>query len=184
MTEAERRAIEQQLHLARALASAIETALRDSSPDDVWRYSSFGVYLRRYEALASSVEQIVPITAPIDRIDLKRLPSIGNTIAIQQQELFEAARANTQILVAFLESIVDFKPSKRDEIADLLQTRLRSMVLQDPAAERDVQDAVEQLLIGRGFDKGSTYDRETGRVKVSAKETIPDFVLPTLERWH
>jgi hypothetical protein len=44
-----------------------------------------------------------------------------------------------------------------------------------------VQDTIEQLFVGRGLQKGSDYDREVGRVKVSAKEVIPDFVLPKLE---
>jgi hypothetical protein len=38
----------------------------------------------------------------------------------------------------------------------------------------------EQLLIGRGLTKGIDYDREVGRVKVSIKEVVPDFVLPKL----
>jgi len=64
-----------------------------------------------------------------------------------------------------------------DEIAalrDFLQVRLRSAVLRPPQEERDVQDAIEQVLIGRGLIKGQDYDRETGRVKVSTKEVIPD----------
>jgi hypothetical protein len=50
-----------------------------------------------------------------------------------------------------------------------------------PERERDIQDAIEQLLIGRGLEKGLDYDREVGRVKVSSKEVIPDFILPPLE---
>ncbi|MDQ3897336.1 MAG: hypothetical protein M3326_08885 [Actinomycetota bacterium] len=40
---------------------------------------------------------------------------------------------------------------------------------------------IEQLLIGRGLEKGIDYDREVGRVKVSSKEVVPDFVLPQLD---
>ena len=49
-----------------------------------------------------------------------------------------------------------------------------------PESERDVQDVVEQLLIGRGYEKGIDYDREVGRVKVSSKEVIPDFIMALL----
>ncbi|MBI2820028.1 MAG: hypothetical protein HYX73_08620 [Acidobacteria bacterium] len=35
-------------------------------------------------------------------------------------------------------------------------------------------------MIGRGMSKGSDYDRETGRVKFSSKEVIPDFIFPKL----
>ena len=41
-------------------------------------------------------------------------------------------------------------------------------------------DAPIQLLIGRGLTKGIDYDREVGRVKVSIKEVVPDFILPKL----
>ncbi len=52
--------------------------------------------------------------------------------------------------------------------------------MRPPEKERDVQDAIELLLIGKGYLKGLDYDREVGRVKVSAKEVIPDFHLPKL----
>ena len=50
----------------------------------------------------------------------------------------------------------------------------------EPALEVEVQNAIEQLLIGRGYQKGIDYDREVGRVKVSIKEVIPDFIFPRL----
>jgi hypothetical protein len=50
-------------------------------------------------------------------------------------------------------------------------------MLHKPEKERDVQDVVEQLLIGRGMEKGLDYDRESGRVRYSSKEVIPDFNL-------
>jgi hypothetical protein len=49
-----------------------------------------------------------------------------------------------------------------------------------PAGESDVQNAVEALLVGRGMVKGTGYDRETGRVKTSGKESVPDFIFPYL----
>ena len=54
-------------------------------------------------------------------------------------------------------------------------------MLESPNIEKDVQDTVERLLIGRGLQKGQDYDRETGRVKVSSKESIPDFIFPKLD---
>lgn len=66
------------------------------------------------------------------------------------------------------------------EIADFLQANLWRGVIERPERERDVQNVVEQLLIGRGLEKGIDYDREVGRVKVSSKEVVPDFVLPQL----
>jgi hypothetical protein len=51
---------------------------------------------------------------------------------------------------------------------------------QTPSDERQVQDALEYILVGRGTEKGLDYDRETGRVKVSVKE-LPDFIFPLLD---
>jgi hypothetical protein len=36
------------------------------------------------------------------------------------------------------------------------------------------------LFIGRGLSRGTDYDREAGRVRVSAKEVVPDFIFPRL----
>ncbi len=47
--------------------------------------------------------------------------------------------------------------------------------------EGEVQNAIETLFVGRGMVKGLDYDRETGRVKTSGKESIPDFVLSNLQ---
>ena len=49
------------------------------------------------------------------------------------------------------------------------------------SVKQDVQDTIEQLLIGRGLEKGLDYDREVGRVKVSSKEVIPDSTFHPLE---
>lgn len=43
-----------------------------------------------------------------------------------------------------------------------------------------MQDAVETLLVGRGLKKGEEYDREVGRVKVSIREAVPDFIFHRL----
>jgi hypothetical protein len=63
-------------------------------------------------------------------------------------------------------------------ILNLLQSRVRSAVMKKPESEKDVQDVVEQLLIGYGLTKGGDYDREVGPIKVSSKEVIPDFIFP------
>jgi hypothetical protein len=57
---------------------------------------------------------------------------------------------------------------------------LRKVIFEEPRTERDVQNAVEQLLVGRGLSRGVDYEREKGRVKVSIKETVPDFIVRRL----
>ena len=86
-----------------------------------------------------------------------------------------------RILKAYLENRVNPKEKRVVDIADFLQANLRRAMHARPERERDVQDTLEKLLIGRGLEKGVEYDREVGRVKFSSKEFIPDFILPTLE---
>ena len=60
-------------------------------------------------------------------------------------------------------------------------SKLRPAMLSgNPEAEKEVQNTIEKMLIGRGMQKGVDYDRETGRIKHSGKESIPDFVFRPL----
>ena len=58
---------------------------------------------------------------------------------------------------------------------------LRRVIFKRPETETDVQNAIESLLVGRGYQKPLNYDRETGRVKFSGKEFVPDFVFKTYD---
>ncbi|ACL17148.1 PD-(D/E)XK nuclease domain-containing protein [Methanosphaerula palustris] len=93
---------------------------------------------------------------------------------IAQQEILSAIKVKLQIRE------LDEKTPEYREIIDFLQTKVRSAILEEPKKEKDIQDVVEQLLIGRGLTKGHDYDREVGRFKASAKEYIPDFIFPRL----
>ena len=56
----------------------------------------------------------------------------------------------------------------RRALTDFFQSHMRPAMMKQPENEKDVQDTVEALLIGRGLQKGQEYDRETGRVKMSS----------------
>lgn len=152
-------------------------AIRATDPGDPWRFTSYKQYMRKYNDLVASVTAVEPISAPVDRYNLDAVPGFGDTIGMQQQGYFEDVRANLSILRAYLQNRVNPKSERIAGIADFLEARLRRAMLERPDRENDVQDVIEQLLIGRGMEKGLHYDRESGRVKYSAKEVIPDFVL-------
>jgi REase_DpnII-MboI len=109
------------------------------------------------------------------------MPGSTNSLAMVQQELYEAVRVNLHVLKAYLTDRVGLRADRVIELADFFQANVRRGVLRPPERERDVQHAVELLLIGRGLQKGTDYDREVGRAKVSSKEVIPDFVLVPLK---
>jgi len=167
--------------MAEALLEGMDAAVRLSDPTDVWRFASYLEYMRKYNQVLDAVVALEPIQAPVDRYNLEAVPTKLDTIAMQQQGYFESVRGNLLILRAYLTNRVQPRSERVTELADFLQANLRRATLRLPESERDVQDTIEQLFVGRGLEKGSDYDREVGRVKVSSKEVIPDFVLPKLE---
>ena len=169
------------LRMTEALLDAMVAAVQSSDPTNVWKYASYKTYMRKSNDIVALADSIEPIDAPVDVFDMEKVPSLGDTIVPQQQHYFEMARANLQILKAYLSNRVNPKEERVVGIADFLEANVRRAMLERPERERDVQDVIEQLLIGRGMEKGVHYDREVGHVKVSSKEVIPDFILPPLE---
>lgn len=86
--------------------------------------------------------------------------------------------ADTLILSGILSAYALDASAPVSKIQDLLTANLRKVIFQRPDREVDVQNAIEALLVGRGYQKGVTYDREAGKINFSGKEFIPDFVFP------
>ncbi|MFZ0548221.1 MAG: hypothetical protein WAM60_22435 [Candidatus Promineifilaceae bacterium] len=167
------------LGAAEALRDSMISSVR-SDGGSVWKYSGYKIFMRKYNQLAKAVAKVVPVDAIVDIYDLDRVLSGGDTIAFQQKEYFDSVFTDLLILTSFLESKVGVKTDRIQSLKDFFQANLRRALFTKPEREVDVQNAIEQLLIGRGMVKGVDYDRETGRVKVSIKEVIPDFLLPKL----
>ena len=157
----------------------MNTSLR-ADPNNVWKYAGYWQYIRKYNQLIDAISQFMQLNTIVDRYNLEKIPGSGGTVADQQKSLFESVHANLSILKAYLESKLDLKTEEIVNLENFLQVNLRKAIFRTPEKESDIQDALEQLLIGRGLTKGLDYDRETGRVKVSVKEVIPDFIFPKL----
>jgi len=172
--------LKEYLSFTNALLDSMDQSLKASSESDVWKHSSYQTYMRKYNSLVKEVAAVTSGTAMLDLYNLDKVPSMGNTIAIQQKGYFDSVHSNLSILKAFLENKIGLKEDKTLQIKDFLQANLRRAMFDRPDKEVQVQDVVEQLLIGRGMEKGVDYDRETGRVKVSIKEVVPDFIFQKL----
>ena len=162
-----------------ALLESMETSVSADS-ESVWKYAGYKQYTRKYNQLITALSKIMKIDAIVDFYDVEKIPDAGKTWAIYQKEVFESIHANLSILRAYLERKIDLKADEVTNLRNFLQANLRKVVFDMPDREIDVQNAVEQLLIGRGLTKGLDYDRETGRVKVSIKEVVPDFIFQRL----
>jgi hypothetical protein len=149
-----------------ALKTSMEHALQ-SDPNAVWRHAGYRDYMRKYNHVVAYVGQLTPVNAPIDTYDLDAVPHWGDTVMPQQKRLFESVHANLAILEAWLRARVDLPAEQAESLKNFFEANLRRAIFETPTHERDVQNAIEQLLIGRGLTKGIDYDREVGRVKVS-----------------
>jgi len=168
------------LAFTNALLDSMEQSIKAVSESNVWKHTSYETYMRKYNALVQEVAKSASGTNLLDVYNLEKVPTMGNTIAIQQKGYFDSVHANLSILKAFLENKIGVKEDQVLQIKDFLQANLRRAVFSTPEKEVQVQETIEQLLIGKGMEKGVDYDREVGRVKVSIKEVIPDFIFQKL----
>lgn len=168
------------LYYTQALIESMQASVRGQE-HDVWRYSSYREYISKYNQVLTEAMKIINRNIPIDYYELHKIPKNVDTLAMEQKSLFDSVHTNLLILRAYLENELDLKKGEVTNLKDFFQANLRRAVIRTPTCETDIQDVTEQLLIGRGLAKGIDYDRETGRVKVSIKEVIPDFVLYRLD---
>lgn len=180
MEEMKRKQLREFLRLIDALLRSMEVCLRGEDPANVWKHGGYKQFARKYNQILEEVAKKLSLPPTLDMFNLDKIPDGGKTIAYQQKEIFEAVHANASILKAYIESQLGVVEDETTALRDFLQARLRSAILRPPEKEREIQDTIEQLLIGRGLLKGLDYDREVGRIKFSAKEVIPDFVFPKL----
>lgn len=181
MAKVNKDALREYLHWTDALLKSMEVALRGEAPTNVWKYGGYKQFARKYNQILTEVSRNVPLPPILDYFNLDQIPGGGDTLAFQQKEVFEAVHANASVLKGFLESKIGIVEDETAAMRDFFQARLRTAVFSAPEKECKIQDAVEKLLIGRGLQKGQDYDREVGRVKISAKEAVPDFIIMKLD---
>jgi hypothetical protein len=173
-----------QLKLLLSNANALLDAMRYSTSTatgeaaNVGKYSAYKTFLRKYNELAKQSAPLLTNPALLDGFDLTKIKGSFDTTWIQQKELFELAYSNTALMKSLLEAEIGYAEDETRSLTDFIQGTLRKALFGVPAGESDVQNAVEALLVGRGMVKGTGYDRETGRVKTSGKESVPDFIFP------
>jgi hypothetical protein len=163
-----------------ALVTSMETAVH-SDPNNIWKYSGYKQFPRKYNELVSYLNSKIKLPPIIDLYNLDNIAGEGDTVVGQQISIFNSVHANACVLRAYLRGISGVDTDETQSLVDFLRARLRSAIFERPSREKEIQNAIEQLLIGRGLLKGQDYDREVGRVKISAKESTPDFIFAKLD---
>jgi hypothetical protein len=163
-----------------AFMRGMDAAVRVDDKHSLWRHAGFKDFARKYNDLVRLVAADVKLPPLFDLYDIGKIPGNADSLPFQRKEIFDNVYANLSLLKGVLENELGLEDDEIQALRDFFQSRLRSAVLKTPERESDIQDAVETLLIGRGLQKGVDYDREVGRIKVSVKEVIPDFILNRL----
>lgn len=175
--------LKQLLSNANALLEAMRYSTTTASGEyaNLGRWSSYKTFLRKYNELAKQATALLPNTAMLDLISLEKIRGSGDTTWTVQKEFFEMAYSNTALLKSLLENAIGYVEDETHKLADFVQANLRKTVFTVPERETEIQNGIEALFVGRGMAKGTDYDRETGRVKMSGKEWVPDFIIPRLK---
>lgn len=145
------------------------------------RYASYHTFMRKHNDLARRAATLLPDATLLDAFDLAKIRDMNDTTWPEQKAYFEAVYANASLLKSLLEGAIGYAEDESHSLKDFIHANLRRAVYTEPEKELEVQNAVESLMIGRGMERGTDYDRETGRVKTSGKESVPDFILPRLK---
>ena len=162
---------------AEALKRAMDNVMVGTTPDHAkWgAVNSFiGIYNRYARMFNTNTGQSAVI------FDEGRLKPSGDTVWAIQKQHFDQLYAELLILMSNLSEFDTGLSFSISGLTDLLSTNLRKVIFEKPDTELQVQNAVETLLVGRGYQKGVHYDRESGRVRFSGKDFIPDFNFHSL----
>ena len=157
--------------------------LNDSSTNESGRYSPFKTYAEEHRFLACEVCKTLNLdlnTVKIHFYDTRKMKGWADTVWPQQKEIIDSLVVFTDILIALLEKEIDFIDDEYTNLENFIKNRLRNIIFTQPQKEIEVQNAIETLFVGKGWNKGIDYDRETGKFVFSGKEYIPDFIIPKL----
>lgn len=156
--------------------------LNDSSADVSGRYAAFKTYAKEYNYLADEVRNFLKLySTRIMYFDVDKMKGWADTLWPQQKEVIDSLLIFTDSLIALLEKEIGFIDDEYTNLENFIKNKLRSLMFSKPEREIEVQNAIESLLIGKGWNKGIDYDRETGKIEFSGKEYIPDFIVSKLD---
>ncbi len=157
---------------------SLEEIMNNNETMEVNRYASFKSFAYMYNSLISKFTLNFPeLSKELIVLEIDKMGSYGSTVWPQQKEYMETILLLARMFRSYIDSQSIYADSEIDNLYDFFHSKIRSAIFTAPSREQEVQDAVELLLIGRGFEKGVDYDRESGKLEFSGKEYIPDFVI-------
>ena len=174
--------LEHILAMARALLASMNSVIASvPKGSSVWHFNSYEHYARQYNRLAKAVFDLIPDASDLLRYyDIDKIPGSGDTHHIQQHGIFQNVHGNLSMLCAWIDSELGNESSSSEvrSLVDFFHSSLRPAMLSgNPDREKEVQNTVERILIGRGMQKGTDYDRETGQGEIRHQRISPGFCV-------
>ena len=164
-----------------ALKESMLRTLNDALSPQTGRYAAFKTYAEEYTNLVFQIAKIIDLSCENPKVyEFDTMNGWTNTLWPEQKEVIESVVVYTDILISLLENEVDFVNDEYSNLENFIKTKLRTVMFEQPTKEKDVQNAIEMLFVGKGWNKGIDYDRESGKFEFSGKEYIPDFVVKKL----
>lgn len=164
----------------KAFRDTVQDILNNNNAAEHSRYVAYKDMAHIYNHFAEQVKGVLKIPSMIYTFNVDEMPGFADTLWGMQKKTLEQVLISSKMLCASLEGSVDFADDEFDNLENFIFSRLRTVIFSKPEKEIEVQNAVESLLLGRGLNKGTDYDRESGKFEFSGKEYIPDFIIPKL----
>jgi hypothetical protein len=138
-------------------------------------YVSYYVFQRRYSQLHAQVctEMGLP-SLPIGEPVGYKHPY--DTLQVSWPGYLEDVIVEIGQLLAYLENYLGVPIKVTSKLVEDIDDKLRAIIRKKPEDEREVQDAVENLLIAKDYE----YNREKVSIPYSTKHYVPDFTFDTL----
>jgi len=161
------------------LEKTIEQILNNKETVEANRYVSFMNIRKHYNDLA-----IIAKNNGLDHgafytyTDIKEEHNHFNTFWSTQKATIEGVLIKTRLLISLVEGNLDFVDDELKNLQNFIEISLRQTIYEEPKKEKEIQNAIEILFMGRGYKKGIEYERESGKFVFSGKEYIPDFIFP------
>jgi len=137
-------------------------------------YGGYPFYTEEYNRLLKFTAEADPAVTEYFRfIDLREDRDPEVVLPTTWPSYAEQAAGSLNSLTSYLQSKLGKKQQEYEQIIDLIRANLRPAIYEDPAHEREVQNALETIFRARNLD----FRREQAMVPYSTKRYIPDFTF-------
>lgn len=177
----ETREIKVLLNQIKAFENTVEAIINNKEAAEHSRYISYRDMAKMYNDLVELVKQKMKVSGMFYTFNIENMATCHNTLWGDQKRILEQVLISSKMLYSILEGNTDFVDDEFNNLENFIQSKLRTVIFEMPTKELEIQNAIESLLLGRGMNKGTDYDRETGKFEFSGKEFIPDFIIPKLK---